>query len=288
MFLICVDAGTTPFQLCPCASFSLIAKNFKDQSKDKIERFNDVVFHKLPDLARGLNVALSDIASDGYLSKDGNLTLRVEISSVCANWVKTRQLQQPALPPSMLEVLGGDLLALLDEPGDTADLTITAGDRTFHVHRAILTGRCPYFKTLFAAAFADSSAKELTLADTNPDALALLLRYMYGGVLDDCARELLKPAAALADRLLLAADVYGTLLQRLRCTATHETIVEDMLWADGRGDKQLLDDLQQEYLDRIDCAKTKGVDLLAQRSPQLMARLFKALASSSSKRQRTC
>lgn len=50
--------------------------------------------------------------------------------------------------------------------------------RTFHVHRAILAARCPYFRTLFNAGMADSAASELPLPDADPDAFAVLLQWI--------------------------------------------------------------------------------------------------------------
>ncbi|PNH04178.1 Kelch repeat and BTB domain-containing protein 5, partial [Tetrabaena socialis] len=288
LFLTHVDASTTPSLLCPSASCSLIIKNHKDPSKD-VAFVIDKVFSKDPCSSWGAASMLalaSTSVENGYLSKDGSLTVRVEFKSVCSKWAKDKQDQQQIAKPMKLGTVGGDLLTLLDEPGDTSDLTITVGDRSFHVHRGILASRCPYFKTLFASDFKDGTAKKLPMPDTDPDALAFMLRYLYGGVLDGCTRKLLPAAAALADRLLLP-DVFSTLRQRLLVTTTHETIVEDMLWAAQRDDKPLLSDLEKEYLDKADSIEAESIELLAQRSPQLMGRLHKALASTI-KRQRTC
>ncbi|PNH11323.1 Speckle-type POZ protein B [Tetrabaena socialis] len=264
LFLEYTEAEVTPASLCPHASYSLTVENFKDQSKELTR--TDIMVEK------------------GYLSKDGSLTVRVEVSSVCSSWARQKQEQRLIPKPVELGTVGSDLLALLEEPGDTADLTITAGGRSFRVHRAVLASRCPYFKTLFASDFKEGAAKEVPLPETDPDALAFLLRYLYGGVLDSCARKLLPAAAALADRLALQ-DVFKTLLHRLLSTTTHETVVEDMLWAEERHDEPLLSDLEKEYLDKADSIEGEGIELLAQRSPQLLARLHKALASKF-KRQR--
>ncbi|KAG2484970.1 hypothetical protein HYH03_016267 [Edaphochlamys debaryana] len=176
----------------------------------------------------------------------------------------------PAAPPR--ESVGGDLLALLERPGATSDVTLVAGGRSFPAHRAILAARSDFFARLFDSGMSDSSSREVALPDVDPDALVLLLRYMYGVVVEACAPAVLRPAAELADRLLLPA-ASASLQQRLVAATCPDRLLDDMAWAEARGYGTMLAALEPLY--RRDAAKvpSEQVEALAERSPKLMARL---------------
>ncbi|GLC45273.1 ubiquitin-specific protease ubp15 [Pleodorina starrii] len=177
--------------------------------------------------------------------------------------------------------LGADFLALLDNPGPSSDLTlIAAGGRSFPVHRAVLAARCEFFKTMLTSNVGDAaSARERSLPDADPDALALLLRYIYCGVLDECERDLMKPAVELADFLRLV-EACGELQRRLLGTVTQDTVAEDLLWAEGRDDEDTLTDLVIVCVHEFAATGADAIaDVLSERSPKLLARLFKQLAA---------
>ncbi|KAG2442769.1 hypothetical protein HXX76_002849 [Chlamydomonas incerta] len=131
-------------------------------------------------------------------------------------------------PPRSLRA---DLGALLDaQPDGTSDLAICVGERRFHVHRAILSARCDYFRQRLAGdAFEDARAAELELPDADPEAFALLLRWLYTGdaqVPDDRARAV----AELADRLLLP-DLCAAAQTAVAASVSADTVVDCLLWA---------------------------------------------------------
>ncbi|KAG2452061.1 hypothetical protein HYH02_003097 [Chlamydomonas schloesseri] len=196
------------------------------------------------------------------------------------------------LPPRSLPA---DLGALLDaQPDGTADLTIRVGERRFPVHRAILSARCDYFKQRLAGdAFEDARAAELELPDADPDAFALLLRWLYTGGADvpsDQARSV----AELADRLLLpelCAEAQGVVAS----SVTAGSVVDCLLWAWGccesrgpGGFGQLLGDLKGWYLEHHDevlRVADASLERLSAESPRLMVELMRGL-SRSAKRAR--
>ncbi|KAG2452062.1 hypothetical protein HYH02_003098 [Chlamydomonas schloesseri] len=156
------------------------------------------------------------------------------------------------LPPP--RSLPADLGALLNaQPDGTADLVVRVGERRFPVHRAILSARCDYFKQRLAGdGLLDARAAELELPDADPDAFALLLRWLYTGGADvpsDQARSV----AELADRLLLpelCAEAQGVVAS----SVTAGSVVDCLLWAWGccesRGDAfaGLLAQLKEWYV----------------------------------------
>ncbi len=201
----------------------------------------------------------------GFLTPDGSLVLLLEL-----------EVKNPSClhsDPGRTR-LAADLLALLDhDPCSTSDLTVIVGGgnvsaagghasnnsgggsgggnggclpRSFRVHRAVLASRCPFFRTLFNAGMADSAARELTLPDADPDAFAVLLRYMYGGVVSLCERAVHRAAVSLCNTLLLP-EVKEALEKVLVETANAETITGDLLWAAGHGQEEVLEELVAVY-----------------------------------------
>ncbi|KAG2441676.1 hypothetical protein HXX76_003294 [Chlamydomonas incerta] len=139
-----------------------------------------------------------------------------------------------APPPRSLP---GDLGALLDAaPDGTSDVTVRVGERRFHLHRAILAARCDYFRQRLAeGSFADGRmpccGRDLDLPDTEPEAFALLLRWLYtGGV--DVPPEKARGVVELADRLLLP-ELCDAAQAALLASVSAEGVVEALLWAAG-------------------------------------------------------
>lgn len=79
-------------------------------------------------------------------------------------------------------------LSSLYESGLLSDLTLYAGVstslRTFHVHKAILASRCPFFETMFAGPYAEAHSQEVSLPDADPTAVDIVLRFFYTGNID--------------------------------------------------------------------------------------------------------
>ncbi|KAG2439585.1 hypothetical protein HXX76_004937 [Chlamydomonas incerta] len=213
--------------------------------------------------------------------------------------------------------VGSDLLCLLEAPGSTSDLTIvaTAGGpcisdsegaegsaggraprkkaktapaeaaggegtcRRFDVHRAILAARCPYFATHFASGMADSAARELALPDTDPDALAALLRFIYGGELAVASRQQARTCLALADRLLLPKAV-ALLREQLLSSLAADSVLADIMWAAGLGGLScgagLLAELVDFAAEAAGQLPERDLQQLAAAHPALTAQLFAA------------
>ncbi|GIM12505.1 hypothetical protein Vretimale_15833, partial [Volvox reticuliferus] len=191
----------------------------------------------------------------------------------------------PGLPG--LDGLAADLGALLDgggggggasgEPAVGADVEVVVGDRSFSCHRAILAARCEYFRRLFQSGFADSSRSKVSLPDADPGAFSLILRYIYCAAMD-FPSPLLRALAELADRLLLPAASLTAQRQLLSATCPI-TVVEDLLWAEGRGFEELLTGLKAYYLanaHRILEEAPHSLEVLMMRSPKLHLELYAA------------
>ncbi|KXZ51141.1 hypothetical protein GPECTOR_13g628 [Gonium pectorale] len=187
------------------------------------------------------------------------------------------------LPPAPgrpgLAGLAADLGALLDGPPEVAapDVDVLVGGRAFPCHRALLGARCEYFRGRFASGLADSAGSEIALPDADPDAFALLRRYLYTSSLD-IPPSLLRPTLELADRLLLpAAAVVAT--QQLLTAVTPGSVVADLLWAEARGFASLLAGLKAYYLDHAHAVLEEApasLEQLMTSSPKLHLELYAA------------
>ncbi|KAG2444032.1 hypothetical protein HYH02_009230 [Chlamydomonas schloesseri] len=154
-----------------------------------------------------------------------------------------------------------------------ADVTIRVGERSFPAHRLILSARCDYFKQRLAGdgGFADGRAAELELADADPDAFALVLRWLYTGGAHIPAEQA-RGVGGLADRLLLP-ELCDAALEVMVETLAPETVVDSLLWAArmahlSRGFAQRLEELKAWYVAHH--------ELVCQRAPASVRRLMEA------------
>jgi len=90
---------------------------------------------------------------------------------------------------SMEDSICSDMNQLL-QTGLMSDMTLIAGggdgtrEKEFPVHKVILALRCNFFNIMFSGPYAESSASEIHLPDVEPDALDVVLKYIYTGAID--------------------------------------------------------------------------------------------------------
>ncbi|GLC41599.1 ubiquitin-specific protease ubp15 [Pleodorina starrii] len=275
LFLEYPAAPLTPTDRLPTATYTLTIVNHKQPALSQ-SRSGDNIFNRERN-SQGFSdmLPLTDATvAKGFLRADGAMVVRVEIKVKDKKLLTESEVAPLAKKCKAASSVTTDLLTLLQDPGPASDLTLTAGGRSFPVHRAILAARCEFFKTMFASGFDDSTSKQVAMPDTDPDALQLLLRFIYGGVLDSCPQALLEPAAELANRLRLM-DALAELEDCILSSASPDSIVNDMLWVEVHGSDALNKALQEDYLQ----AHAKDADkdalmLLAERSPKLAASLL--------------
>ncbi|GLC41602.1 ubiquitin-specific protease ubp15 [Pleodorina starrii] len=277
LFLEYPAASLTPTDRLPTATFTLTIVNHKQPALSLSWSSTHSFTREKSGWGFPEMLPLEDATvAKGFLRADGAMVIRVEVKVKNKKLLTESDVAPLTKKCKAASSVTTDLLTLLQDPGPASDLTLTAGGRSFPVHRAILAARCEFFKTMFASGFDDSTSKQVAMPDTDPDALQLLLRFIYGGVLDSCPQALLKPAAELADRLRLT-DARAELEDCILNSASPDSIVNDMLWAEVHGSEALNKALQGDYLQ----AHAKDADedalmLLAERSPKLAARLLGA------------
>ena len=101
-----------------------------------------------------------------------------------------------------------------------ADVTITLEDGELHGHKVILSDRCEYFKTMFAAPMLEQRTNEVRVKDCRLSVFRIMLYFLYSGKTTD---GMLTPDTA--QEVLVVADRY----QVLPLVATVETYLSQQL-----------------------------------------------------------
>ncbi|PNH00824.1 hypothetical protein TSOC_013332 [Tetrabaena socialis] len=137
----------------------------------------------------------------------------------------------PTGPPP--RTLPGDFGALLDrQPDGTADAIIVVGDRTFHVHRAVLSARSDYFR-------------------------------QQPGVVGDIPVVQAQAVAELADRLLLP-ELCQLAVAVVEASVSAGTVVGLLLWAEACGPafSELLSRLKAWYMEHPEAVLEEALDVV--------------------------
>ncbi|CVL07633.1 uncharacterized protein FMAN_14510 [Fusarium mangiferae] len=71
------------------------------------------------------------------------------------------------------------VLADLLKTGDYSDLTISCGKDQYHVHKAIICPRSPFFKAACDGKFKEAQTGTIDLPDDDPIAVRMMIEYLY-------------------------------------------------------------------------------------------------------------
>ncbi|XP_054718544.1 speckle-type POZ protein-like [Uloborus diversus] len=135
--------------------------------------------------------------------------------------------------------LVADMTKLLDSQ-KLSDLTITADEKDFNVHRAILAARSPVFAAMFEHDTIEKMSNRVNISDITSDVLQLILKYIYTNEVGD-----MDPNTCLS--LLIAADKYSLPQLKRMCSSflcanlTAEAVVSVLTVASFHEDSDLKD-----------------------------------------------
>ncbi|XP_037480776.1 BTB/POZ and MATH domain-containing protein 1-like [Triticum dicoccoides] len=119
-------------------------------------------------------------------------------------------------PPPPFE-LDGELTTAIWKK-QRADVRIEVGGETLAAHRWMLEARSPVFKEDLSLAFtAGKKTAELRIDDMDAEVARALIRFIYTDALAADVRQQLDAAAAMAERLLVAAHRYRVEKLKLIC-----------------------------------------------------------------------
>jgi len=213
---------------------------------------------------------------------EDRLTVLCEIT-IDGKDIQQSGIQTPPIKPPLkmcLDKLSCDFSKLLDD-GQFSDITIVCENEEKEVvqipaHKAVLGARSPVFNAMFAHNMAEAQTKEVNIIDLNLPTVRDMLRYMYVGKIEDLNMK--------SPNLLEAADKYQlselkeTCEEMLSENLTTENSLECLVLADLHNAEELkqscvkfIVEHSSEFIEQIDKFKPY---------PDLMAELFKAMASS--------
>lgn len=98
-----------------------------------------------------------------------------------------------------LEGLSSDLAGQLLANELTSDVVLCVQGERLYAHRAMLAARSPVFHAMFFGAMRESTAGEVEVNTFAPATMRLLLRFVYGAVLEDVIFTDMVPLMACAD-----------------------------------------------------------------------------------------
>lgn len=112
---------------------------------------------------------------------------------------------------------GGDLenqeacSGMLDllQSGELADVEVVCDGRTFSCHKAILGSKSPVFRAAFVHNMKEKATGKITIESIDPDTVADMLTYIYGGKIEGVEDK--------ASKLLAGADQYDLKHLKKRC-----------------------------------------------------------------------
>ncbi|KAK2609394.1 hypothetical protein N8I77_002891 [Diaporthe amygdali] len=70
------------------------------------------------------------------------------------------------------------------ETGNFADIEIICRGRTFKVHKAVVCSRSLWFEKALTGGFAEAATGKVKIDEEEPEAIEVMLRYIYGGAVD--------------------------------------------------------------------------------------------------------
>ncbi|KAL6659237.1 hypothetical protein ACP70R_003277 [Stipagrostis hirtigluma subsp. patula] len=148
-----------------------------------------------------------------YLLED-RLVLECEVTVIMGKPVsKPKTVYEIPVPPSeMLDVLG-----MLLESEEGADLTIKVEGEVFRAHKIVLAMRSPVFKAELYGPMSDKRMETITIDDMRPDIFKALLHFIYKDSLpamDYLGRD---ESLEMVKHLLVAADRYAVERMKVMC-----------------------------------------------------------------------
>lgn len=123
---------------------------------------------------------------------------------------------------------------------DLSDVTLEAGGRQYELHRMMLAMHSEYFAGLFRSEMSESVTGTVKLDLVRPDALEVVLTYIYGGAgcLTGLSTSRLLEVCELAQRLLVAR-LFDLCVREMIIRVCDTNVVQILLWTASSGIKPL-------------------------------------------------
>lgn len=113
--------------------------------------------------------------------------------------------------------------------GKSSDFVLKCGEKSFSVHKTVLSARSDFFEGMFRSNMKEANDGIGKIEDLEPEILELVLRYMYTGEIPELSMKSLHDVYAAADRFAvesLQAKCHSLLIESF-ITGSEENSDED-------------------------------------------------------------
>jgi len=166
---------------------------------------------------------------------------------------------------------------------ENADMTVMCEGKVFPCHKVILRSQCPVFETFLTGDTKENQESQIEIKETTPEAVELLLKYLYEGEVKEISEDAVLDVLNLANKYDLAPLKFicgESLLKNLTIDNFMVTYTEiDRFF--GFGESDLMKDLKTFLkLKAKDIVKNKeGWVEFAKKFPEVSHEVVMSLAS---------
>lgn len=122
------------------------------------------------------------------------------------------------------DVQAGKMAKQLWTAREFTDAIVFCGKHEIPVHRAVLSAVSPFFARAFKSSLRESVEAKVTIQDADPEAVEILLSFLYTGVLDDLSDVLAATLLPIAHRLEVSELVWHS-AAKLAMNLSERTVV---------------------------------------------------------------
>jgi len=127
-----------------------------------------------------------------------------------------------------------------------ADVTFVVEEEEIRAHKGVLASRSTYFKNMFSSGMLESDSKSVKVKDVQPTIFKAILRFIYGGVVEERQLEVLAKLIAAAD--MYCMDELKRICETIiRATLKVENIIDALVIADKFNCEKLLRDAKAVF-----------------------------------------
>jgi hypothetical protein len=131
-----------------------------------------------------------------------------------------------------------DLLSMLEQQTDLHDVAFKCNGETLTANKAVVAGRCAYFRSMLFGNCRESGSDEIDMVDCPADAFRIILRFLYSGTISSTDPIALVGAHTLADKYLLP-DCRRRIVENVAESLTIENALDAATHAYSYGLKEM-------------------------------------------------
>ena len=199
--------------------------------------------------------------------------------------MKPKEAEDPIGKVSIL--YGEEIKSILNDEKNS-DVIVTAGDREFKCHKAVLSARSVVFKNTFAHNTVESVTNRIVIKESPAQAVEDMLKYIYSGDVPDDYQSLTIELLHIANMYQLSHIVEACLKNFVESLDVASCISTFML-VDRYAPQDL--NLREKVIMFMKCKAVEVVDeevwdKLMESSPDLVKEIVKAIAGAAKEKHR--